>query len=53
VYETSYIGTFFFSYRTVAEDQLALLAGVAADTSLGMIYVTSGNTIFGIPRGDS
>ncbi len=52
IYETSYTGTFFYSYRTAQEDQFASLAGVAADTSLGMIYATSGNTIFGIVRSE-
>jgi hypothetical protein len=52
IYETSYTGTFFFSYRTFQEDLFASLAGVAVDTSLGMIYATSGNTIFGIVRAD-
>jgi hypothetical protein len=52
IYETSFTGTFFFSYRTFQEDQFASLAGIAADTSLGMIYVTSGNAIFGIVRDD-
>jgi hypothetical protein len=53
IYETSFTGTFFFSYRTFQEDQFASLAGIAADTSLGMIYVTSGNAIFGIVRSSS
>ncbi|MFN8373887.1 MAG: hypothetical protein U0694_13555 [Anaerolineae bacterium] len=50
IYETSYTGTFFYSYRTFQEDEFASLAGIAVDTNLGMIYATSGNTIFGISR---
>ncbi|NWF67621.1 MAG: hypothetical protein HXY40_00905 [Chloroflexi bacterium] len=50
VYETSLAGTFFHSYRTFDESQFAALSSVVADTSLGMIYLASGNTIFGIVR---
>jgi cell division protein FtsN len=52
IYETSFAGTWFNSYRVFDEDMFASISGITADTSLGMIYVASGNSIIGIPRSE-
>lgn len=50
IYETTLAGTFIASYRVFDEERLAQLSDVAADPSLGMIYVSSGNAIFAISK---
>lgn len=50
IYETTMAGTFIAAYRALDEDLFAGVADVVVDMNLQMIYVASGNSIFGFER---
>jgi hypothetical protein len=52
IYEMSFGGTFFNSYRAYDESRFASISGVATDPGLQMIYTISGNSVLAFEKGD-
>ena len=50
IFETSLAGTFINSYRTYDETLFAGLSGIAVDETRKIVYVLSGNTVFGFNK---